>query len=78
MVYEENDNISSAMRYAGSVYKVKADKKKYEYIQFYLPTLKEREIPDGSQYWRDKSWTYSTPDHPRFDSLLQLGVIEFK
>jgi hypothetical protein len=78
LVYEEDNNVSDAMRYAGSVHSVKADKKTYEYIQFYLPSLAERKIADNTQYWRDKRWQYQSPEQARFDSLLKNGEILFK
>ena len=74
LVYEENEDISNEMRYTGSVFSVKENNKKYEYIHFYLPSMNERKIDAASQYWRDKSWEYKSP----FDSLLKVGKIEFK
>jgi hypothetical protein len=57
LVFEGNKDISADMRYAGSVYSVKRETNRYEYIQFYLPSLEERRIADGTQYWRDKVWS---------------------
>jgi len=42
LVYEGKKDISDNMRYAGSVYSVKRETKKYEYIQF-LSTILGRE-----------------------------------
>jgi len=78
LVYEDNEDISDDMRYAGSVYRVKNDGKTYEYIHFYLPSFEERKIADATQYWRDKHWEYSSLEEPRFDSLLQIGKLIFK
>jgi hypothetical protein len=78
LVFESNQDISADVRYAGSVYSVKRESNKYEYIQFYLPSLKERKIADGTQYWRDKAWEYGGRDKPKFDSLLEAGKIVFK
>lgn len=77
-VYDNGIDISNAMRYAGNVYHVKEDGKKYKYIQFYLPSLEERKIADHEQYWRDKRYDYSQPKNKRFDSLLRQHRIIFK
>ena len=78
LVYEGDRDISPDMRYAGSVYHVKNETNKYEYIQFYLPSLDERKIADGTQYWRDKRWEYGGGHKSKFDSLLDAGKIVFK
>src|SRR5437868_5081223 len=42
LVYEGSKDISEDMRYAGRAHAVKNESKKYEYIQFYLPSFEER------------------------------------
>jgi hypothetical protein len=75
-VYEESVDISNDNRYAGSVYRTKStDSIKYNYIHFYLPSLKERSIPDGEEYWREKMDKYY--QSMKFDSLLQVRKIVF-
>jgi len=77
-VYEGDEDISDDKRYAGSVYRTKStDSVKYRYIHFYLPSLKERTIPDAAQYWRDKNYEYTSSKYMKFDSLLQAGKIVF-
>lgn len=77
-VYDNGIDISNAMRYAGSVYKVDADKKKYNYASFYLPSTTERSIDDAEEYWRDKRDFYSHPNIKKFDSLVKYGAIVFR
>lgn len=76
-VYEESKDISNDKRYAGSVYSVKGEGKKYEYIHFYLPSMNERKIANHTQYWRDSSYKYRMKQY-RLDSLLNTGKIVFK
>lgn len=77
-VYETGTDISDEMRYAGSVYSTKStDSVKYNYIHFYLPSMKERTIPDATQYWRDKGYKYDSIGYKKFDSLLKAGNIVF-
>lgn len=76
-VYEQSKDISNDKRYAGSVYRVMEDGKKYEYIHFYLPSFKERKIANHTLYWRDSSYKYKIKKY-RLDSLLNTGRIVFK
>ena len=77
-VYEAGLDISADIRYTGSVRRANStDTVKYDYIHFYLPSFKERIIPDATQYWRDKMYEYRSKGDKRFDSLLKSGQIVF-
>ncbi len=77
-VYDADIDISESMRYAGSVYRTKSeDSSKYEFISFYLPSVNERRIKNGTQYWRDKMYEYNSTGDKKFDSLLKAGKIVF-
>jgi hypothetical protein len=74
-VYEDGIDISSDMRYAGSVHRTKP--MKYDYIHFFLPSIEERAIPDATQYWRDKMYEYRGEGDKKFVNLLKSGKIVY-
>ena len=77
-VFDNKIDISESMRYTGSVYRTKSiDSSKYELISFYLPSLNERSIENGTQYWRDKMYQYKKESIEKFDSLLRVGKIVY-
>lgn len=76
--YESGIDISRSRRYFGSVYSTTSgDSTTRNYIQFYLPSKPEREIPEDSEYWIDKLSEYGRANRLEIDSLVNLGIVVF-
>jgi len=73
-IYENDKEITSQAKYQGrSENSYSWDSMKYISLQFYLPELDKRDIPENDQYWRDKHYECKKQD--KFDSLLKNGKV---
>lgn len=75
-VYEGGKEVTAYTRYSGRNENTLRNKT-YEYISFFLPAPREREI-DNDEYWRRKGYEYTTAGDAKFDSLLQNNMISIK
>ncbi|QIL74876.1 hypothetical protein [Hymenobacter sp. HDW8] len=79
-LYQNGSDIQSKTKYGGLVQDyLNTDSIVHTYVEFYLPPLKEQDIPASDEYWRlGRGVLHREVGRKRFKDLIRSGQISFK
>jgi hypothetical protein len=80
-LYQQDRNVEPETKYSGLVEDhLDQNHVVHRYLQFYLPTGKERKLPAGAEYWRqaNRRASLSQQGKDRFKALLAAEQLFFK